>query len=165
MTINFELAAAQDLPRVVEIYNQIIPSRLATADLTPVSIASRQAWFAKFEPKHRPLWVMREGRRCIGWVGLEDFYGRPAYAHTAEISIYIDQAYRHHHVGQQALTFVFDQLPQLDLTALVAFIFAHNQPSLGLFRKNGFAQWGLLPDVAELDGQLRSLAIMGRRFD
>ncbi|MFD1393209.1 GNAT family N-acetyltransferase [Lacticaseibacillus jixianensis] len=165
MTINFSLATAQDLPRIVAIYNQIIPSRLATADLTPVSVASRKAWFAAFDPARRPLWVMQSAGRCIGWVGLEDFYGRPAYLHTAEVSIYIDQAFRHQHVGQQALDFVFTQLPRLGLNALVAFIFAHNQPSLALFGHNGFERWGLLPDVAELDGCRRSLAIMGRRFN
>lgn len=164
MTLNFELATPQALPRVVEIYNQSIPGRLATADLQPVTIASRKAWFAAFDPTARPLWLMKAADRCLGWVGLEDFYGRPAYKHTAEISIYIDQAFHHEHVGQQALTYVFTQLPRLDVQTLVAFVFAHNAPSLGLFAKNGFARWGLLPDVAELDGQRRSLAILGRRF-
>lgn len=165
LTLNFELATLQDLPRVVAIYNQSIPGRLATADLEPVSVASRQAWFAAFDPSRRPLWLMKENGNDVGWVGLEDFYGRPAYSHTAEISIYIDQHHHHEHFGQQALTYVFAQLPRLELQALVAFVFAHNQPSLGLFAKNGFAEWGLLPGVAELDGQRRSLAILGRRFD
>lgn len=164
MTLHFEFATPQDLPTIVAIYNQSIPSRLATADLEPVGIASRKTWFDAFDPNRRPLWVMTKGNQIVGWVGLEDFYGRPAYGHTAEISIYIEQTHHHQHLGQQALTHVFAALPELDLQALVAFVFAHNQPSLGLFAKNGFSRWGLLPDVAELDGQRRSLAILGRRF-
>lgn len=33
--MEFRKAVHVDLPRIVEIYNQIIPSRLATADLEP----------------------------------------------------------------------------------------------------------------------------------
>ena len=39
MEFEFSLANEKDLPRIVDIYNQIIPSRLATADLEPVTVA------------------------------------------------------------------------------------------------------------------------------
>jgi L-amino acid N-acyltransferase YncA len=48
---------------------------------------------------------------------------------------------------------------------LLGFIFAHNRPSIALFEQAGFARWGLLPCVAELDGTERDLAILGRRVD
>lgn len=164
MTFTFEYATQADLPTITHIYNEIIPSRLATADLEPVSVASKQAWFDQFDPDTRPIWVMKDGDKIAGWVSLESFYGRPAYQHTTEISIYIDEAYRHHGLGQKALDFVFGQLSDLKIDALVAFIFHHNVPSLGLFKKNGFETWGHLPDVALMDDQLRSLDILGRRF-
>ena len=53
--------------------------------------------------------------------------------------------------------------PQLGLRRLLAFIFAHNDPSLALFERAGFERWGLLPEVAELDGRLIDSAILGRR--
>lgn len=164
MSITFENARHADLPRIVAIYNEIIPSRLATADLEPVTVAAREDWFASFDPATRPLWVLRQAGTIVGWVSLESFYGRPAYSHTAEISIYLDAACRHQGVGQQALDFVFGQLDRLDLDRIVAFIFSHNLPSQGLFKKNGFTTWGHLPDVALMDGQLRSLDILGRHF-
>lgn len=162
--MEFRKAVHADLSRIVEIYNQLIPSRLATADLEPVTVADREAWFASFTATH-PLWVITQGDQIIGWFALEPFYGCPAYEHTAEISIYIDQAVRHQGVGSRTLQFVIDQLPQLGITAIVAYIFGHNQPSLELFRHFGFAEWGSLPRVAELDGVQRDLKILGRRFD
>ena len=45
MEFEFSLASEKDLPRVVDIYNQIIPSRLATADLEPVTVAEREPWY------------------------------------------------------------------------------------------------------------------------
>lgn len=163
--MKFRLAKAADLPRIVQIYNEIIPSRLATADLEPVSVESRKAWLYSFTPSH-PLWVMvNEAGEITGWVGLEPFYGRPAYEHTAEISIYIDQAARHQGLGEQALKFVEQQLPGLAITAIVAYIFGHNRPSLALFNDFGFQEWGRLLKVAELDGIQRDLVILGKRYD
>lgn len=164
MTITFELAQHADLPRIVAIYNESIPSRLATADLEPVSVASREDWFTAFDPQRRPIWVLKSDDQIVGWVSLESFYGRPAYGHTAELSIYIGQDFHHQGLGQQALDFVFSQLPRLGLDRIVTFIFSHNVPSQGLFKKNGFEPWGHLPDVALMDGQLRSLDILGRHF-
>ena len=50
------------------------------------------------------------------------------------------------------------------LFVLLGFIFAHNEPSLRLFEKLGFARWGCLPRVAELDGVERDLVIVGLRI-
>lgn len=164
MSVEFVNAKHVDLPEIVAIYNQAIPGRLATADLEPVSVASKEAWFAEYDLDHRPLWKIMVDGQLAGWVGLESFYGRPAYRHTAEISIYLDDTFHHQGLGQQALAFVITQLKRLDLNTLVAFIFAHNAPSQGLFQKNGFERWAHLPDVAVMDDQLRSLDILGKRF-
>lgn len=68
-------------------------------------------------------------------------------------------------LGTQSLNFVIGQLPNLDISAIVAYIFGHNKPSLNLFKKFGFTEWGKFPKVAELDGIQRDLIILGRRFD
>lgn len=162
--IEFILATPADLPEIVAIYNQAIPGRLATADTEPVSVASKQAWFANYDDSKYPLWVIKVDQQIAGWVALEAFYGRPAYQHTAEISLYIGDDFHHRGLGQAAIDWVVSQLPKLAITRIVAFIFAHNTPSQHLFRKNGFQVWGHLPDVALMDGQAYSLEILGRAF-
>lgn len=161
--VEFCLAQTPDLARIVEIYNQIIPTRLATADLTPVTVDQKKDWFASFTATH-PLWMIKQEAKIVGWIGLEPFYGRPAYEHTAEVAIYIDSHYHHQGLGKQAVTFVLEQAPRLGLTALVAYIFGHNLPSQKLFAHFGFKPWGHLPGVAVLDGQERDLDILGYRF-
>lgn len=162
--IEFVPAKKDDLPKIVEIYNQIIPSRLATADLETVTVQSRKAWFDSFTPTH-PIWIIKKENKIVGWVALEPFYGRPAYEHTAEISIYIDKDGRHQGLGKKAVEFVINQLPHLGITAIVAYIFSHNLPSQKLFKSMNFTQWGHLPNVALMDGKKYSLDILGRRFD
>ncbi len=163
--INFSLSQIQDLPRIVEIYNQAIPTRLSTADLEPVTIESRQAWFDAHQTKERPLWVIKIDQNIVGWLSLSDFYGRPAYTNTAEISIYIDSTYRKHGLGQKALSFAESQLKDCKIDTLLAFVFTINQASIKLFQKNGFEQWGHLPKVANMDNQRIDLTILGKSYE
>jgi phosphinothricin acetyltransferase len=159
------LATLDDLPTIVAIYNSTIASREVTADTEPVSVASRLPWFHEHQPGRRPLWVIEESGRdgIIGWISYSNFYGRPAYSGTAEVSIYIDEAWRGKGVGRYALQEAIDFAPQVDVHTVLGFIFGHNQPSLGLFGKFGFETWANLPRVANLDGIERDLIILGKR--
>ncbi|MCM0588842.1 MAG: N-acetyltransferase family protein [Gloeotrichia echinulata IR180] len=153
-----------DLPTIVAIYNAAIPSRMATADLEPVSVESRLAWFKGRSPSQRPLWVMEVEGTIAGWLSFQSFYGRPAYNRTAEISIYIAPGFHRCGLGRQLLAQAISESPRLGLKTLIGFIFAHNQPSLKLFETFGFQAWGNLPKVAELDGIERDLVIMGLKI-
>jgi L-amino acid N-acyltransferase YncA len=156
-------ATIEDLPAIIEIYNTSIPGRMATADLEPVTVASRMEWFAAHAPERRPLWVLELDDRIAAWFSFRSFYGRDAYRHTAEVSVYVSPDCHHKQLGTQLLVKAIDRAPSLDLKTLVAFIFAHNQPSLKLFEKHGFQQWGYLPQIAELNGIDRDLVILGRQ--
>ncbi|MCX7593913.1 MAG: GNAT family N-acetyltransferase [Fischerella sp.] len=162
MTIRHAVEA--DLPKIVAIYNAAIPSRMATADLEPISVESRLAWFAARSSSKSPLWVIEVENMVVGWLSLQPFYGRPAYHATAEVSVYIAPKYHRHGLGKQLLAQAICQSPNLGYKNILCFIFAHNQPSLKLFEKFGFENWGYLPKVAELDGVERDLIIMGRRI-
>jgi phosphinothricin acetyltransferase len=164
MEATFAYATHDDLPAIVNIYNEAISTRLSTADLQPVSVSSKKAWFSAYNPSQRPLWIMRVDGCVVGWVGLEDFYGRPAYLHTAEISIYVANGFHRCGLGQAALNHVMGELCRLEIDTLIGFVFSHNLASQGLFKKNGFECWGHLPDVALMDGIRRSLDILGRHF-
>lgn len=165
MTHLYRDATEADLPAIVAIYNSTIASRQVTADLAPVSVDSRRDWFAEHGPDSRPLWVVEEDGRVIAWLSFSDFYGRPAYRHTAEISIYLDEAARGKGLGTRLLEAALAQAPGLGIDTALGFIFGHNTPSLKLFARFGFEPWGNLPRVAVLDGVERDLVILGKRLD
>jgi phosphinothricin acetyltransferase len=158
-------ARERDLPRIVAIYNEAIPGRRATADTEPVGIDSRVAWFREHTPERRPLWVVERGGTIVGWLSFQSFYGRPAYAATAEVSVYVSGTAQRGGIGRTLLARAIAHAPSLGLQTLVAFVFGHNEPSLALFERHGFARWGHLPRVARLDGVERDLIILGRRLD
>ena len=168
MAYSHRLANSSDLPAIVAIYNSTIASREVTADTEPVSIESRQYWFDEHTPERRPLWVVdgvdeNGDPTVIGWLSYSNFYGRPAYSGTAELSIYLRASSRGKGLGRYLLEQAILFAPQIKVHTLLGFIFGHNQPSLALFAAFGFARWAELPKVALLDSTERDLIIVGKR--
>lgn len=157
------LACQADLAAIVAIYNSTIASRQVTADTEPVSVASRQAWFDEHTPQRRPLWVVEQGGALLGWLSYSNFYGRPAYAGTAELSIYLHEQARGKGLGRYLLEQAIAFAPSIQVHTLLGFVFGHNQPSLGLFEALAFERWAHMPRVATLDGIERDLVILGKR--
>lgn len=163
------LARRDDLPVIVDIYNSTIASREVTADTEPVTVESREGWFNDHAPERRPLWVIHDADdksdapEVLGWLSYSNFYGRPAYSGTAEVSIYIAESARGKGLGRYCLELAIAFAPEVKVHTLLGFIFGHNQPSLALFRKYGFETWANFPRVANLDGIERDLVILGKR--
>lgn len=153
-----------DLADIVAIYNASIPARMATADLAPVSVASRQVWFDEFSPQRRPLWVGCDPATgsVLAWLSIRSFYGRPAYEATVEVGVYTAPAAQHRGCARGLLAYAIANTPALGIDTLLAFVFGHNIPSLRLFEAADFQRWGTLPRVATLDGVRRDLVILGR---
>lgn len=166
MKVTYRQAELLDLPRIVAIYNQAVATRLSTADLKPLNVPQKLDWFLAHDgKKQRPLWVITdETKQIVGWLSLSDFYGRPAYRHTAEISLYLDKNCQGQGIGSQAVAFVESQVKKYQLDTLLAFIFGHNQASQHLFKKFGFTNWAHLPEVALMDGVRRDLDILGKKY-
>jgi phosphinothricin acetyltransferase len=157
------LAVASDLPAVVSIYNASIPSRMATADLEPVTVSEREEWFRGFDPGRRPLWVYEQDGAIVGWTGLRSYYRRPAYHRTVESSVYVDPGHRRRGIAHELLELAVREAPSKGIANILAFVFVQNQPTVTLFEAAGFQRWGLLPRICEIDGGERDVLILGRR--
>jgi len=155
-------AIEPDLPAIIRIYNAAIASRMATAQLEPVTLESRRNWLKDHSPDRYPFWVLEISSQIAGWLTLKSFLPRSAYRGTAEVSVYVDEEFRRRGIARTLLEEAISRAPSLQITAMVGLIFAHNEASLRLFQQLGFEKWGLLPQIARLDKHLRDLTIMGR---
>jgi len=157
-------ARAGDLPAIIRIYNTAIATRMATAQVEPVTIKDRRDWLKQHSPNRHPFWVMAVGDEIAGWLTLKPFLPRGAYRGTGEVSVYIDEQFRRQGIARTLLEEAIARGPSLEIRAIVGLIFAHNKPSLRLFEQLGFQKWGLLPRIARLDNDERDLTIMGRHI-
>jgi L-amino acid N-acyltransferase YncA len=64
-------------------------------------------------------------------------------------------------VGRAMLDALLSRAPGCGIDRILAICFAHNEPSLRLFRSRGFTTWGELPDACDMDGTRRSVVILG----
>ena len=155
-------AQQDDLAAIVDIYNSTIDSRLATADLSPATVESRQSWLDA-HGGNRPLYVLKnqEGE-LLAWGGFSDYYPRAAYRISAEISIYVAPERRGNGLGRKLLQEMLQRAPALGIKNVLAVIFAHNGASIALFQSQGFAEWGRLPQVCDLQTRLADIVILGK---
>jgi phosphinothricin acetyltransferase len=147
-------AVFDDLEAIVEIYNQAVSEGGRTGDLSPLSTSDRKDWFKSHTPNHFPIFVAELNNKVIGWLSLSPYRaGRQAFAHSAEISYYID--YNHHKMGiaSKLIQHAVASCPKIGIEILFAILLECNSASKKLLQKHGFEQWGCLPDVAKIDGQ------------
>ena len=168
-------ASAEDLAEILAIYNQSIAGKQATANLTPVTSEERTAWLEEhLNSATRPIYVVRavdkgidsdkqkELTPIVAWGSFSDLYARPAYHISSEISIYLHHDFHGNGLGSLLAHWMLNQAPSLGIYNIVALVFAHNQPSLGLFRKLGFEQWGYMPQVCDMNGFIADVVMLGK---
>ncbi|MFM2486675.1 GNAT family N-acetyltransferase [Celerinatantimonas yamalensis] len=158
-------ATSDDLPEIISIYNSTIASRQVTADITPITLADRHGWLESHQQQGHPVYAIFKAETLIGWFSFSPFYGRPAYRHTCEISIYLAPQARGQGLGKWILPRTEQIARQQGIKVLLGFIFSHNIPSIKLFEHNEYQRWGELPQIAELDEQRYSLSILGKHLD
>lgn len=148
------LAQPDDLPAIIDIYNQSIPSKQSTGDTQPLRVEDRLAWFAEHRSNEHPIFVADVEGQVAGWCSLSAYRpGRAALRFTAEISYYIGYAFHRRGIATALVEHALAACPALEIRHLFAIVLEGNQASLHLLKKMGFEQWGYLPRVASFDGK------------
>ncbi len=164
MLSELRCATVEDLSEIIKIYNEAIIDGISTADSKVVTIEDKLEWFYAHTPAH-PILVKEYHGRIIAWISIQPFYANLlAYKESARINIYIDKNFQGKKLGQHFLNEAMDEAKRLGLKTLLALIFADNPPSLKLFKKLGFKEWGCLNRVATIAGSDKDLLILGQRI-
>lgn len=161
--VTIRTATIDDLAAIVAIYNEAVEHRFATADLHPVTVDQRMAWFHEHDAATLPIYVAEREGAVVGWCSLSAYRaGRAAVRRTAEISYYVSVAARGRGVGTALVEHAIEQAPRLGKHVLFGILLERNAPSIRLLTRCGFQLWGRLPDVALIDGELVSHVYYGR---
>lgn len=158
-------ALESDLERMVEIYNQAVRARFQTGDRVEWKAEEQGVWLSGHASDSFPIYVHEVEGRVAGWLSISPYRpGREALRFTAEVSYFVDEAFRGRGVASALLGHALDQGPALALKTLFAIVLDRNQASLGVLQKFGFERWGHLPGVADFDGEECGHLYYGRRL-
>ncbi|MDE5420294.1 N-acetyltransferase family protein [Labilibaculum sp. DW002] len=161
--MKIRLATQSDLPAINEIYNQAVRKRYCTADLDEISMEQRTKWFDGHRPEEYPVFVAEESG-ILGWICFSPYRaGRRALQSAAEVSYYIHEEHLQKGIGSQLMQFVICEAPKYQFKSLFAILLAANLASLKLLAKFSFERWGLMPHVADIDGETCDHLYYGRR--
>ena len=161
--MNIRLARHQDLPRLIEIFNQSVLAR-STAVLEAVTVEEKQPWFDEHVSEKYPILVAEAENKVLGYLYISPYRpGRSALSHTAEVSYFVD--FDHHHQGVASLLMdaCLEKCPDLGIRSLFAILLETNRSSINLLKKYKFEQWAHLPGVAEIDGLEVNQVYFGRK--
>ena len=143
---------------VRRIYNDGIATKNATFQ---TEAPEWEAW----DQAHRKdcRLIARIGNQVAGWAALSYVSNRCVYAGVAEVSIYIDSAFRGMGVGDQLMKQLIAASEKQGIWTLQAGIFPENKASIALHQKNGFKILGIREKIGKLENVWRDTVLLERR--
>jgi L-amino acid N-acyltransferase len=144
--IHIRDAVLEDLPSMLEIYNDAVRNLTATFDLEEHSLEQRKVWFEKHGGKF-PLIVAILEEEVVGYCCLSSYRDKPAYARSTELSIYISNNHRGKGIGTLLMKEIIERAKQLDYHTMIGGITSGNVASVKLHEKFSFSFVGRFQEV------------------
>jgi L-amino acid N-acyltransferase YncA len=150
-----------DLDAVRAIYAHYVTTSAATFELTP---PDRHEWDRRFA-HGLPFVVARHARDIAGYAYCAPWKDRPAYRHTAEVSVYVAPAATGHGVGGALLDALLARATGAGLRELIAVVVDTGDPaSMALHRGRGFTEVGRLAGVGRKHGRWLDTVLLQHRL-
>lgn len=130
----------EDLPAMLEIYNDVILNTTAVYDYLPHSIERRREWFEEKRKHGYPVFVAEDKNTLVGFSSIGPFRRWDAYKFSVENSIYVSSEHRGKGIGKLLLQPLIDAAKELKFHTIVAGIDATNEASIALHKKFGFEE-------------------------
>jgi phosphinothricin acetyltransferase len=165
MEPSIRFARDDDLPAIIEIFNQAIQTHMSTGYLRTVTVDERTDWFHEHRKETYPILVADYEGTIVGWISIDPYRkGRDAFVKTVEACLFIHNEYKRRGIGNQLLHAMMRTAKHLGYTTLFTIVLENNKGSMALLEKNHFERWGFLPGVAEIDGKQIGHVYYGKKL-
>ena len=154
-------ASSRDLPAVLGIYNEAVRTTTATFDTEPRTPEAQEAWFRGHGPAH-PVLVVEEAGIVVAWGCLGPWDPKPAYAGTAEDSVYVTEPVRGRGFGKLLLAALVEEGRRAGHRSLIGRICTESAASIRLHEAQGFRPAGTLREVGFKFGRRLDVVLMQR---
>lgn len=168
--VHLRLAGARDVDAINRIYDHEVLHGTSTFDTEPMTREARRTWLAEHASARHPAIVAEldegGGAVVVGWACLSAWSPRCAYARAAEVSLYVDAAFRGRGVGRALLEDLVARGRSAGLGVLLARIsLASGDASRALHQALGFAPIGVMRRVGEKHGRLLDVELLDLHLD
>jgi L-amino acid N-acyltransferase YncA len=152
-----------DLPAITAIYAHHVLHGTGTFETTPPTLADMTGRRADVLAKGLPWLVAEEEGQVLGFAYCQWFKPRPAYRFSAEDSIYLAPEAAGKGLGTLLLNDLIVRAQALGVRKLIAVIGdSANVGSVGVHRKAGFAQVGVLQSCGWKFGRWLDVVLMDK---
>jgi L-amino acid N-acyltransferase len=153
-------ATGNDLPAMLEIYNEIILNTTAVWHYEPHTLEMRKEWFEQRQKEGFPIVVAMEEQKMLGFSSFGPFRPWPGYKKTVENSVYVASDSRGRGVGKLLIPPLIEAAKQMGLHAMLAGIEAENEASIALHEKFGFVEVAHFKEVGWKFGRWMDLKFL-----
>jgi L-amino acid N-acyltransferase YncA len=152
--VTFALAAAtrENLPGILEIYNEVIRNTTAVYSDREVTLEDREKWLDAKRGAGFPVLVAADSSGVVGFGTFGEFRAWPCYRLSVEHSVHVRADFRRRGAGRALVLALIDAASALGKHVMIAGIDAENVNSISLHESLGF----------EVVGHFREV---GRKFD
>jgi L-amino acid N-acyltransferase len=156
-------AVEQDLPAILEIYNEVIANSTAIYSEEPISLDDRLAWFRARQAQHYPILVASDESGVVGVGSLSEFRAWPAgYRFTVEHSVHVRADRRRCGIGRALLETLMARAVAMGKHVIVGVVDADNLGSIKLHDALGFEQAARCREVGRKFGRWLDIIFVQR---
>lgn len=159
------LASERDLPGIFDIYDEQVRHGTSTFETIPRTPSERIDWLSNHPAGRFPAIVATIDGQIAGWAGLSAWSPRPAYARTAESSVYIHKDRRGGGIGRALMLDLMERARGAGIKVLIARLTQGNDASVRLHESLGFTTIGVMRRVGEKFGRILDVRLMDLHLD
>lgn len=163
MDFIFERLNLEHQEEVIRIFNYYVEE--TTAAYRDITVNNE--FFVNFmdsTENHCAFAIKNDENKIIGFCLLEPYMALPTFSEVAETMYFIHRDYIGKGVGTLALKKLEDEAKKRGIKKLLANISSDNTSSIKFHEKNGFVEYGRLPNIAKKFDRYFSIVWMGKEI-
>ncbi len=163
MNFRIGLCTKEQLPEIMEIFNEAIVHSTALYDYKPRTMEFMNEWYTEKQLGNYPIIGLFDSMDLLlGFASYGSFRIRPAYKYTVEHSVYVRVDQRGKGFGSELLKEIIRFAEIQDYHVLIGGIDASNQVSIHIHEKEGFVLNGIIYEAGFKFGRWLDLAFYQR---